>query len=50
MAPGIWLQIEVENLDQLREALEADARMILLDNMNLELMREAVRITAGRAE
>ncbi len=48
--PGIWIEIEVEKLDQLREALAAGARMILLDNMGADTMREAVRITAGRAE
>ena len=40
----------MENLEQLREALAAGAKMILLDNMNLDQMREAVRIAAGRAE
>ena len=49
-ARGDWIQIEVESLDQLNEALDAGARMILLDNMSVERMREAVRITAGRAE
>lgn len=44
-----WVQVEVENLVQLQEAVNAGARMILLDNMNLEQMREAVRWTAGRA-
>jgi nicotinate-nucleotide pyrophosphorylase (carboxylating) len=48
--PGAWIQIEVENLDQLREALDAGAKMILLDNMSVEKMREAARIAAGRAE
>jgi nicotinate-nucleotide pyrophosphorylase (carboxylating) len=47
---GIWIQIEVENLDQLREALDADARMILLDNMDPGMLRAAVAIAAGRAE
>jgi nicotinate-nucleotide pyrophosphorylase (carboxylating) len=47
---GNWVQIEVENLGQLREALDAGATMILLDNMSLDQMREAVRISAGRAE
>jgi nicotinate-nucleotide pyrophosphorylase (carboxylating) len=47
---GAWIQIEVENLDQLREALDAGAKMILLDNMSVEKLREAVRIAAGRAE
>jgi nicotinate-nucleotide pyrophosphorylase (carboxylating) len=46
---GVWTQIEVETLAQLHEALAAGATMILLDNMDLALMREAVRITAGRA-
>ena len=48
--PGVWTQIEVENFDQLRDALAAGAKMILLDNMSLEQMREAVGIAAGRAE
>ena len=46
---GIWTQVEVETLEQLKEALAAGATMILLDNMDLESMREAVRIAAGRA-
>ena len=48
--PGVWTQIEVENFEQLRDALAAGARMILLDNMTLGQMREAVDIAAGRAE
>ena len=47
---GDWIQVEVENLDQLREALDAGATMILLDNMSVDQMREAVKISAGRAE
>lgn len=51
LAPaGVWIQIEIETLDQLREALAAGATMILLDNMNVDQMREAVTITAGRAQ
>lgn len=46
---GVGIQIEVETLDQLREALDAGAESVLLDNFSLESMREAVRITAGRA-
>ena len=49
-APGVWTQIEVETFDQLRAALGAGAKMILLDNMNPGQMAEAVKITAGRAE
>jgi nicotinate-nucleotide pyrophosphorylase (carboxylating) len=40
----------VETLEQLAEALDAGARMILLDNMDLVQMRQAVGLTAGRAE
>ena len=47
---GAWIQIEVETHEQLRQALAAGAKMILLDNMNPGDMREAVRIAAGRAE
>ena len=43
------LKVEVESLDGLREALEAGADIIMLDNMSCALMREAVEITAGRA-
>jgi nicotinate-nucleotide pyrophosphorylase (carboxylating) len=46
---GVDIQIEVENLAQLREALDHGATSILLDNFTLPQMREAVVITAGRA-
>ena len=46
---GVSIQIEVESLDELREALDAGATSILLDNFSLDMMREAVAITAGRA-
>ena len=50
LAPqGVFIQIEVETLDQLGEALAAGAKMILLDNMDLAQMRKAVSLTAGRA-
>ncbi|MBE6689927.1 MAG: carboxylating nicotinate-nucleotide diphosphorylase [Ruminococcaceae bacterium] len=44
------VEVEVEDLDMLREALEAGADIIMLDNMSVEDMKEAVRLTAGRAE
>ncbi len=44
------VEVEVETLEQLDEALAAGAEMILLDNMNPELMRRAVEMTAGRAK
>ncbi len=43
------IQIEVETLDELDQALEAGATSILLDNFSLEDLAEAVRITRGRA-
>lgn len=48
--PGISVQIEVENLVQLDEALSAGAKLVLLDNFGLDGLREAVRHTAKRAE
>lgn len=51
IAPSnVFIEVEVETLEQMREALEAGVKMILLDNMTLEQMREAVTINAGRAE
>lgn len=44
-----FVQIEVETLAQLEEALQAGAQMVLLDNMDLPTLREAVRLNAGRA-
>jgi len=47
---GTMLQVEVETLDQLREALDAGAKLILLDNFDTDRMREAVKIAGSRAE
>ena len=47
-SPGIPIEVEVENLEQLREAIEARVDRILLDNMDCARLREAVAITAGR--
>ena len=44
-----FVEIEVETLAQLAEALDAGAAMVLLDNMTPEMLREAVQINAGRA-
>jgi len=46
---GVGIEIEVETLEQLREALAAGARLILLDNFSLERLREAVAINRGTA-
>ena len=48
--PKLLLEIEVENLDELQQALDAGADRIMLDNFTLPLMREAVSIAKGRAE
>jgi nicotinate-nucleotide pyrophosphorylase (carboxylating) len=46
---GVSIQIEVETLEQLDAALANGAQSVLLDNFSFEMMRDAVRITAGRA-
>ena len=43
------IELEVRNLDELRQALEADVDVIMLDNMSPALMKEAVEITNGKA-
>ena len=43
------IELEVRNLDELKQALEAGVDVIMLDNMSPELMKEAVKITDGRA-
>lgn len=48
--PKLLLEVEVENLDELRQALDAGADRIMLDNFTLPLMREAVAVAKGRAE
>ena len=51
LAPaGVSVQIEVENLEQLEEALTAGAKLILLDNFDLEMLVAAVALNAQRAE
>lgn len=48
-ATGVSVQIEVENREQLAEALRVGAKLILLDNFSLSALREAVVFTARRA-
>lgn len=43
------IEVEVENLDMLKEALEAGADIIMLDNMSPEMMKEAIKLTRGKA-
>ncbi|MBM3891950.1 MAG: carboxylating nicotinate-nucleotide diphosphorylase, partial [Verrucomicrobia bacterium] len=49
-APNVIAEVEVKNLDELQQALDAGADLILLDNMTDEEMAEAVRLAAGRAK
>lgn len=49
IARDLSVEVEVENLDELTQALEAGADVIMLDNFSLEAMREAVRLTGKRA-
>jgi len=47
---GVMVEVEVENLDELTQALDAGVCRVLLDNFTLEMMREAVALSAGRAK
>ncbi len=47
---NVPIEVEVESLDELSQALEADANRILLDNFTLVMMRDAVKLNAGRAK
>ncbi len=49
VAEDLAIEVEVESLDELREALAAGARRVLLDNFSLYRLREAVRINKGQA-
>jgi nicotinate-nucleotide pyrophosphorylase (carboxylating) len=48
VGPGVVIEIEVENLDQLARVLETDADRVLLDNMGPELLGQAVDMVGGR--
>jgi nicotinate-nucleotide pyrophosphorylase (carboxylating) len=47
--PGLWIEVECETIEQVREAAGAGADEILLDNMDLPALSEAVRIAKGCA-
>jgi nicotinate-nucleotide pyrophosphorylase (carboxylating) len=49
MHPDVPVEVEVENLEELQAALKAGADIIMLDNFDTPLMREAVKITQGQA-
>ncbi len=48
--PKLTVEVEVENLDELQQALDAGADQLLLDNMDCHTLRQAVAINAGRAK
>lgn len=50
IAPGKLVEVEVENLDELREALSAGADIIMLDELSLEDMRTAVQLNSSQAK
>lgn len=50
IAPGIKIEVEVTNMDEVNEAIECCADIIMLDNMNNVQMSEAVKVIAGRAK
>ena len=48
--PSLPIEVEVKNLDELREAVGLNVDRIMLDNMDLDQMQEAVRLTGGRVD
>jgi len=48
--PGLWIEVECETLDQVREALDVGADELLLDNMDVATLRSAVELSRGRAK
>jgi nicotinate-nucleotide pyrophosphorylase (carboxylating) len=49
-SPGKLVEVEVENLDELQQAIDAGCDRVMLDNFSLEQMAQAVRLTGGRVE
>ncbi|MCA1833199.1 MAG: carboxylating nicotinate-nucleotide diphosphorylase [Actinomycetota bacterium] len=47
---GLKVQVECETLDQVREALDAGANELLLDNMDIQMLKEAAALAGGRAK
>lgn len=50
IAPGKPVEVEVESLDELKQALDAGADIIMLDNFSLDMMRQSVELSRGRAK
>ncbi len=49
LAPGKPVEVETESLDELQQAIDAGADIIMLDNFTTDMMRDAVKLNAGRA-
>lgn len=49
LSPELEIEVEVEDLDELRQALETGVERVLLDNMDIDTLRQAVKLNAGRA-
>lgn len=49
-SPQVFIEVEVENLEELEHALDCGVKMLLLDNMDLDTMHRAVELTQERAE
>jgi len=48
--PEAWIEVEVETLDELQQSLDSGAQRILLDNMDIHILKKAVALTKGHAE
>jgi nicotinate-nucleotide pyrophosphorylase (carboxylating) len=48
--PGLKIEVETKNLNEVKEALGCNVDVIMLDNFNLDLMREAVKIINGKCK
>lgn len=49
-SPELMIEVEVENINELQQALDANVERIMLDNFDLDLMREAVQLTNNKTE
>lgn len=49
-SPELMVEVEVENLDELQQALDAKVERVMLDNFDLDLLRQAVSLTKGQTE
>jgi nicotinate-nucleotide pyrophosphorylase (carboxylating) len=50
LSPGKKVEVEVENLEELEQALAANCDVVMLDNFSVDLMKQAVELNQGRAK